>query len=182
MVSLSDSRFHGGVVLALVLLNIALLIYVGWGIGSAPQGPPMEEKRGRKNPRKLGLFIQEELALRPDQVAQYNELITEHQMGARSKNKEIHQLKQDLFSSLNKPAAEIDSLSRKIGEAQQAKEMLTYQHFAALRAICDPDQQEKLDVVLKEVLHLMERRGPPMRNRDKGPPHPQPEGPRGQPH
>ena len=85
---------------------------------------------------------------------------------------EMRKLKDGLFEQLKWPAnAQIDTLTRKIGELQTIIDKETFNHFSQLRELLNKDQAEKFDNTIQDVLRTMGREGRP-----DGPPPPHREG------
>ncbi|MGZ3904989.1 MAG: hypothetical protein ACXVC6_14910, partial [Bacteroidia bacterium] len=86
----------------------------------------------------------------------------------REKNHAMHHRFFDLLHSQNDSAL-VKQLADSMAFYQVQMELLTYDHFKKIRAICKPDQQKKFDEVINKALEMM---GPP---RPGGPPPPPPE-------
>ena len=161
MMRFTHNRLSSGAFLALILLNLALLLYLGFGMRSRLPGPPEGRPPGPHAPSRIGTFLEKELTLRPDQVAQFEELRRTHFEQTRTIHRELRRNRQKLFDSLTKSPEEAAAIAQQIGDSQQQMELQTFQHFADLRAICDPSQQQKLDVIVKDLLARMAPPGRP---------------------
>ena len=58
-------------------------------------------------------------------------------------------------------STKIDALTKAIGERQAEIDRKTFSHFRELRALCTPDQREKLNQLFDEVLRMMSPRHRP---------------------
>ena len=126
-------------------------------------------------------FVTKELQLDKQQQETYAALRDEHQQGMKMIQDCMRIVKDSFFSLLKDPAATdavIMQNSRKAGDIEQQVELFTFRHFQKLRAICKPDQQQKFDKIIQDVLQRMGkpkgRPGPPQgREGDKLPPPPE---------
>ena len=70
-----------------------------------------------------------------------------------------------LYSNFTtKNDAQIDSATAQLAQIFQNLEKSKYAHFAAIRALCRPDQQAQFDTLIFESVRLLER------NKSKAPP------------
>ena len=121
-------------------------------------------------PGQVFEFISHELKLDSVQQEAYRKLRDEQQGSQRSVQDSLKKMKDAFFALLQQPAV-ADSLSqtaaRRIGELEQHMELVTFRHFQKVRALCNPEQKQKFDTIIQDVLKRM---GPP-KNR-MGPPPP----------
>jgi periplasmic protein CpxP/Spy len=151
-------------VAGLVLLNIGLLGTV-W-LKKKPEAvsekfPPKHDARD---------LLISELELDSMQVKSFDSLRKDHFNEIRGYRDAMRDLKDDLFQAISKPDGSQDSIAAEIGKLQSKIELATFNHFAALRNICNEDQKEKFDEVIHDVLRSMGRPqghgdGPPPRGR-----------------
>lgn len=137
-------------IVVLLAMNAAMLVLL-----FRPQH--MRDERG-PGP---AAFIVEQLQLDAGQQRSFETLRREHRSALREAQDEDRRLHDAYFSLLktgapNKPAA--DSLSALIGRQRSIMEAATFEHFSKLRALCRPDQQQRFDAIIDEVLRRM---GPP---------------------
>jgi hypothetical protein len=70
----------------------------------------------------------------------------------------IRNAKKRFFDLLNQ-AETTDSMlitrSNEIAEMQKKLDLVTFRHFQKVRAICRPDQLQKFDTVIKEIVNRM---------------------------
>ena len=124
-------------------------------------------------------FINHELNLDSTQQLTYKMLREEHQAGAKPLQDSIRKMKDRFFDLLqleNVAEVTIQEYSKRIGELEQQRDIITFKHFQKLRAICNKEQQAKFDNIIKDVLQRM---GGPKRR--PGPPPPGMEGEEGRP-
>ncbi len=118
-------------------------------------------------------FIIKELNLDKSQQEAYLELVHLHQNEVRSLRNEIRHTKDEFFDLLNHPEA-TDSIkliaAKKISKYSEQIDIVTLNHFASLRALCNGQQRQKLGAIMKEVTRMM---GPPMPPHNGPPPPPE---------
>ena len=106
-------------------------------------------------------------------------MVEEHQRGVRPVRGEIKTAKANLFSLLSQPnVSEVEKIeaAKKVSIATEKLDLFTFNHFAKLRAICNPSQQQKFDDIIKQVMQMMGEQHPNGRGPNQGPPHHRPEG------
>ncbi len=139
-------------VIVLVLMNAGIITFF---LLNAPPRPDGEK------PKKI---IGERLRFDHGQMERYESLIRDHQQTIREADREIRDLKTEIYSSLSSPSpSKQDSLLNLLADAQQRIERAHVEHFTALRQLCRPDQQEefnKLSHELAEIFSPKERRPP----------------------
>ncbi len=171
-----NSKFNAFALIVLVLLNIvtvaALLLKQPEQHATEiimppgpdrPHGPP-----GHKGP---GNFIVNELELNEEQRAQFDALKETHHTTMKGIHDQVKAKKEALFEAIGGDEATATAIAQEIGALQTQLEMATYQHFTALRNICTPEQQTKLDGLMKEIMRHM---APGPKGRPGGPPPPHP--------
>lgn len=125
---LSRIKFWQIAALLLLLLNIGMVALMRFS------KPP----RHREGPKKQ---IIEQLNLDAEQVNAYEQLISQHRAAVTSKQREIHQLKENLYGQLMvTPAPPADSLAISIGKLQTELEHIHYRHFQEIKNLCRSEQ------------------------------------------
>jgi len=130
---------------AVVMLAVVNLVTLGLLWFGRPKPPPRRDARG---------FLVSELQLDATQVRRFDSLRRVHFAEVDSLHDEMHRLKDALFARLplaNGGTAIADS----IGNVQAGIERSTFNHFAALRQLCNPQQQQSFDRVINDVLRTM---------------------------
>lgn len=100
-------------------------------------------------------FIAKQLKFDEKQLEQFAQLNDNHKEDRRKYADNTKQLKDMLFSKIsdeNVTSATIDSITNLIGKKEQAKEMMVFNHFRELRAICNEKQKERLDKIIEDGL------------------------------
>lgn len=150
----------------LVLCNIGLILTL-W-LKPAVQNDDRPRHGGPRN------FVIRSLKFSDAQVAQYDELIHDHQHAMRTLREEAMGYRQQLFEQLKdgSGAANRDSLEKLIGNTQKQIERVTYDHFAQVRKICNDDQKREFDNIIADVIKRMNggMRPPPPPEDGQGPP------------
>lgn len=158
-------------VIGLLLINIAIVSVLIFRKPSSPPGgrPPMgqEGRQPGQNERPKKIII-EKLHFDKEQSAQYEKLIVQHQAIIKSLNDSIKDAKNDLYLSLtNENFTGKDSLIAKLGLLQRQVELTHYEHFAAIKKLCKPDQLENYAALTKELARFFappKKEGPPPRD------------------
>ena len=135
--------------LLLVTANIVTLSLL-W-IHHKGNGPG--DKNFRPPPRgQIFEFVNQELKLDSVQREGYRKLREEHQAGQRSIEDSIKKQKDIFFAMLQQPGiadSAIETGAKRIAEAEQKLELLTFRHFQKVRAICNAAQQKKFDEIIR---------------------------------
>jgi periplasmic protein CpxP/Spy len=137
----------------LVVLNIALIATI-WLQRDRNKMPPPP---GQSDAQQI---LVKELSLNDRQVRSFDSLRTVHFRQIGELKQQMRQLKDGFFSGIGKPASSPDSIAGAIGQVQTKIELSTYHHFAAVRNLCDPAQQQKFDRIINDVLRSLKPGGP----------------------
>lgn len=152
-------------VILLAVLNIGLIGFMWMHKGRGEHaGPPKTERRGHAP----GARIIRDLNLNEKQIAQFEKLKQEHHEAVMKLQESSRTLRDSLFERLKSVpnAADVSALADSIAAKQKAIELVTFDHFSKLRALCGTEQQKKFDGIIDDVLHSL--MGPP---RPPRPPH-----------
>ncbi len=156
----NGSKFWKWAVLLLVVCNIGLLLAI-WLKPRMPFGHP-----GGEGPRD---FVIHSLKFSGEQVKSYDALINVHKHTMDSLRDESMKYRQQLFGNLKNEGrsdADADSLAGLIANGQRQIELVTYNHFAQVRALCTAPQKAEFDKIIGEVTKQMNGDG-----RGAPPPH-----------
>lgn len=135
-------------VLLLVLCNTGLIVTM-W-LKPHREGPP----RGI-SPRDQ---VISSLKFNDEQVKKYDVLVRAHQEEMRKLRDEGSALREALFSNLNNSIASskiADSLAMAIGNNQKAIELVTFNHFSQVRALCTDLQKQEFDKIIVGITKNM---------------------------
>lgn len=154
---MKQSVFYKIVIVALLLLNTAVIGYLWLRPPAQPQfGPPPDGRPDR--------MIIERLRLDEGQQRQFDELRHEHHSHILDIQKEAGALHNQLFSLLQ--AGQLDTAARDsiitlLEAGYRRKELVTFDHFKKLRGILRPDQKADFDDFVEELgRRLMEPHRP----------------------
>lgn len=166
-------------IILLVVINLLALGTILWHVTRKPHAPPPPQKR---DPDQTQYFLRNELNLSEKQVQRFEELGQQHhQQSMRIKN-EIHRLKGEIMNELflaEPDLTGIKNLAEEIGSKEAEKEILLFNHFLDLAEVCEPEQREKFNTIIHELLEMIrpqEPQGPPkdrppgLRPNDQRPP------------
>lgn len=142
-------------IIALLLANIVSLA-VFW---LAPRG-----RKDAAHPEMPAVFLTRELGLDAQQQAAYQELIKEHRGQADTIKGHINEARKGLFTLMQEGHADslrIDVAAAEIAAWTKKMDIVTFSHFMKVRQLCRPDQQQKFDEVIEEVMQMIARPAPP---------------------
>ncbi len=164
-----STRIWQWAVLLLVLCNIGLIVTI-W-LRPLHMGPPRGE-----TPHD---YVIRSLKFTEDQVKKYDLLVSDHQKAMRQLREESARYHTLLFANFKtNDTHAADSIAQLIGNNQKQMEMVTYLHFAAVRALCTEPQKAEFDNIINDVMKRMNgpHSGPPPGEgrppREDGPPPP----------
>jgi len=167
-----QNRYLWIAIIILLVMNLTALSLLWLGrpeVRRLPNGPknPVEEKR------RIEYLLQKELGFDKNQTEQYLRLHREHRNQMRLLNREITEIKRQMFDEVlaENPQTELSDSLLKMAQGKQAKvEKLTFQHFLTLKKLCKPEQQDNLKILMHEIF----RPNPPQGRDDNSPPSPPP--------
>ena len=111
-------------------------------------------------PSAAAEFLMHELKFSPVQRDYYQQLIKQHRSKIRAIEGQRAELRHALFAGIaQNDTAALAGLRQLEGET----ELVTFQHFQAVRRLSDAEQKQRFDHIIQEVLHKMgahERRHP----------------------
>jgi Spy/CpxP family protein refolding chaperone len=147
----------------LVVLNLALLATV-WV--AQWRRPPAVERGGMGGRERDSAqqFLEQQLSLSEAQRESTVQLRAAHFQKTDALRKEINRLRRQLMEEVVAATPDRDKVARlasELGSKQGQVEMLTYDHFVALYALCQPAQQEKFRTMMSG---LLDRLKPPPPN------------------
>jgi Spy/CpxP family protein refolding chaperone len=151
---------------ALLLVANAASIAMFW-LGKSKQPPPPKE-----TPKE---FLIRELKMDTKQQQQFEILVTDHQQKAMFIRDRVKMLKENFFDLLKQPNV-TDSIKNEkaatVSYLVQKLDLLAFEHFQKIRALCNSEQQKKFDEIINEVTAMMGQPRPPMGpgNDRQGPP------------
>lgn len=140
----------------LFLANIALLLsFFVFGERSG------EEKSIRSVQSNKG-YLAKELQLTKEQDAEFNKMKEEHFKKMKPLWEEIRKTKDSLFRQMNNPAMDdsaISAYTERIAAKNKLADEMMFRHFRELRKHCTPEQQQKFDTLVPQMLTRSGSRG-----------------------
>ena len=156
---LSNKKILWIIILVLLILNLASMTTI-WINVDKDRFPGIRESRV---PLPRGYFLKRELNFSVEQQAEFDSLLNKHRDQIESKVNEIRTLREKLMSMMKnqKFTPESEEIVRSIGERQSELEMLNYNHFREVMAICDDEQKQIFLETLKRAVGPHYREGMP---------------------
>lgn len=154
------------IILLLLAANTVTLVLF-W-TGRNQQSPQQGQ-----GPQLLAEFLTKELQLDSGQQQQYQQLIQAHRSAAAPLRQKIVELKDSLFLLLKQgnPSDTAKAVATaKIAATTQQLERLHIDHFQQVRAICTPNQQQKFDQLLHDIVRRLSMAPPGGPGRNGRPP------------
>ncbi len=154
-------------VIGLLIVNLGIVSFLLLRKPPHPRGfrPEMNQLEGRPEgqagPKNI---IIERLHFDKEQVAAYEKLIEQHQATVKNIRDSIRMAKTALYNTLNNETfAGKDSVVNELNLLQRNLELAHYQHFAALKKICKPEQTENFDKLTHDLARFFspEKNNPP---------------------
>jgi periplasmic protein CpxP/Spy len=147
------SRKKWPLVLVAILLitNIATLAFF-WST-RAKKKEGNQQSRGR-----MGQFMVDQMKFDKEQETIYWQMRDTMLNQQRPIMDSMRASKTRFFALLNQGDINDSALAAKteeIGKLQKQLDMVTFRHFQQIRTICRPDQLQKFDTVIKEIVHRM---------------------------
>lgn len=124
------------------------------------QAPPQQLGSGGQ----VFEFITRELQLDSAQQETYKKLRDDHQLQIKPLQDSIGRSKDNFFDLLkqeNISDSLVETFSKKIGNLELQRDIITFRHFQKLRAICSEEQKVKFDSIIQQALHQISRPRPP---------------------
>ena len=154
---MSRIKFLYGVVAVLGISNLFLFYFI------------FDMKDQRFHPDKPKNEIIKRLRFDKKQIAEYEWTITKHRENAHKLGEQIQELKQELYSQLNKNQQDsaTNKLVLQISQKQGELEFIHYNHFLEIKSICRKDQldeYEQLTKDLSDIFRFNKRHHPPRKH------------------
>jgi Spy/CpxP family protein refolding chaperone len=167
-------------IVGLILLNTVLLVM----LLKKPDAPAVVNNNNEhgpimgpdgEGPRR---WMEQQLGFTPEQVKEFGMLVEDHRYNMQALRDSIAGKREELSKLLMTDSASTEAgnnIAAEIGSLQSQLEMVNFDHFTKLRAMCTAEQKPKFDSIIVEVAGAIAKDGP--RN---GPPQgPPPGGPEG---
>lgn len=149
--------FYKFITISLLLINIGTLAFL-WMSQRRPR-PGGPEEGGRT----IATFIIHELGFSPAQEKAYMELVHQHRQQMRFHEEAERKFREEMFSGLidSTQSGRAGALSDSIASHRRSMDMVTYQHFQQVKALCTPEQKQHFNEIIRDVLDRMMHPGPP---------------------
>ena len=144
-------------VVILLLTNIITLAFF-WSMKPPHHDfPPNSAKPGERE-RRMGMFMVNEMKFDKQQENTYWKLRDSMIAHQRPLMDSIRNAKKAFFDLLKVPSpsdSAVTAANGHVAELQQQLDMLTFRHFQQVRTLCKPEQLQKFDTVIKEIVYRM---------------------------
>jgi protein CpxP len=144
------------VLVAILLLTNIATLSIFWFKKPVHDGGPGRDPGNRE--KKMGQFMVDQMKFDATQEASYWKLRDSMVAIQKPVMDSIRNAKKRFFDLLNHPGATDSMLivhTNEIADLQKRLDLVTFRHFQKVRAICRPDQLQKFDTVIKEIVNRM---------------------------
>ncbi len=144
------------VLVAILLLTNIATLSIYWFKKTAHDGGP--GRNGGHREKRMGQFLVDQMQFDAGQEAAYWKLRDSMIAIQKPVMDSIRSTKKRFFDLLNHAETTDSTLiahSNEIAEMQKKLDLVTFRHFQKVRAICRPDQLQKFDTVIKEIVNRM---------------------------
>ncbi len=142
-------------VVILIVLNLGTLATLWMNHLGRPGGnrPP-----GGGPPARARDFLEREMGFDGVRKKKLESLQSRHMNQMSALQDQIDDLKRRMMDELLKTSPDggsVDALAGKIGEIEASRSRLTYSHLKKIKALCTPQQAERFDGLMRELLHIL---------------------------
>jgi len=138
------------VIAFMMLLNVTTIIFV-WKYYPKPKPRP-----NLVQPLNPGDFIIRELGFNEKQRKDFDVLQDEHRQLMNENRDSVRKCREQLYElSPSGDTKQVEKFAEEIGKLEKEKELITFQHFQEIRALCNNRQKEKFDGIIRQVLQIM---------------------------
>jgi len=150
-----SSKFWKIFAVILIALNITLIVFL-------LMRPFGNRHPGAKEEGAPGKYLTEKLKFNAQQEAEFTKLRTAHHDSIEALKDEGKKLRKSFFDGLKTDATLSfkDSLSEKIAKNQKRIELVTYNHFEAVKKLCTPEQKIIFNDIIQELVENLGRPAP----------------------
>jgi hypothetical protein len=151
-----------GLLALLVIVNFVTLATLWFFYLRRPrfEPPPRNEGRGPD----VQMFLRRELDLNEDQARKFEELRDAFLSSLPALQEDIQRLRVALMSEMfvaEPDVKKIDTLAAEIGAREADMTKRLFYHFKDLVAVCRPDQKQKFELLMSDLLRMIGPPGPP---------------------
>jgi len=170
MSAVQKNKLLTWLVLLLLVANAATIAFFWF---NRNQKPPLPMKGGPKE------FLIKELKLDSNQKIQLDVLVKAHRDSADILRKKVREAKENMFDLLKQNVSDSakQNAARAVSLLTEQLDLLTFDHFQKIRALCNPQQQQKFDGIIQDITRMIGQPQPPMRPGGPDGPHGPHDGP-----
>ena len=156
---LTNKRFLWIIILVLLILNIVSLSTI-W---LRPWESGVTVTREFRRPLAKDHFLNKRLNFTPEQQTQFDKLLTKHRETLDSKVIEISSLRKELMGMMRNQefTTESEKIVQSIGQKQSELELINYNHFKEIMAICNNQQKQVFIETMMRAVGPNRRMGMP---------------------
>ena len=136
-------------VVVLLLSNVGLLLYfLVW------KKPGNRQWAGKKGDFSIVDFMKKEVGFNVEQTKQFKELHEKNWDSLKVLGDSIRNTKNELYKLLqraNTPDSMVNRAAEQLAQNQKSMELTMFRHIQRVRAICDSQQQVKLDSLVSRM-------------------------------
>jgi Spy/CpxP family protein refolding chaperone len=144
------------VLVAILLLTNIATLSIYWFKKPDHDGGPGRDPGNRE--KRMGQFMVDQMKFDTTQEAAYWKMRDSMLVIQKPVMDSIRNSKKRFFDLLNQPDATDSMLiarTNEIADLQKKLDLVTFRHFQKVRSICRPDQLQKFDTVIKEIVNRM---------------------------
>ena len=144
------------VLVAILLLTNIATLSIYWFKKPNHEGGPGHDPGNRE--KRMGQFMVDQMKFDSTQEAAYWKLRDSMINTQRPVVDSMRDAKKKFFDLLNQSDATDSALitrSNEIAVLQKRLDLATFRHFQRVRTLCRPDQLQKFDTVIKEIVNRM---------------------------
>ena len=111
--------------------------------------------RGRQSSQSTTGYLSREFQLTKEQDSAFNKMKEEHFKMMKPLWEEIRKTKDSLFRQMNNPDmndSAIAAFTERIAAKNKLSDEMMFKHFRELRKQCTPEQQQKFDTLIPQML------------------------------
>jgi Spy/CpxP family protein refolding chaperone len=142
------------VLVAILLITNIATLSIYW-LKKPPHDVPPDPRNREK---RMGQFMVDQLQFDTTQAAAYWKLRDAMISTQKPVVDSIRTAKKRFFDLLNQnnvTDSELYNRSNEVADLQKKLDLATFRHFQNVRALCHPDQLQKFDTVIKEIVIRM---------------------------
>jgi len=160
-------------IILLLILNFFTMGTIWFGHFNKP-----DKRSPAPGPDNSDNFMARELGLSEEQKQHLKQLREKHFLITRNMNDDMRDIKRKINEELFRDKTDtlkVNELLKGFGKQQEAFEREIFNHFLAIKALCLPEQQEKLKALMHKIFRIdkremggMRREPPPRLRKDRG--------------